>query len=33
MELVKDDTKNGVILKLSKTDGKKYCTLAVQNLD
>lgn len=33
MELVKDDTKNGVILKLSKTEGKKYCTLAVQNLD
>ena len=32
MDLVKDDSKNGVILKLSKHEGKQYCTLAVQNL-
>lgn len=32
MDLVKDDSKNGVILKLNKHEGKQYCTLAVQNL-
>ena len=32
MELVKDESKNGMILKLGKHQGKQFCTLALQTL-
>ena len=32
IDLVKDESKNSMILKLSKNEGRQYCTLAVQNL-